>query len=62
METQETLTGSTFDHLFSFLLSLTVSLGRLGLHVKSKTQKSDHLQFAQIVHANSHPGEKLCHI
>ena len=44
MQMQETLTGSTFDHVFSFfLLSLTLSLGRF--HVKSITQKTDHVQF-----------------
>ena len=32
MQMQESLTDSTFDHLFSFLQSLTLSLGRF--HVK----------------------------
>ena len=56
MQMQETLTGSTFDHLFSFLLSLTVSLSQ-------KLKNLTIFNFAQILHANSHPGVKqLCQI
>ena len=39
MQMQETLTGSIFDHLFFFLLSLTLSLGRF--HVKSIDGSTD---------------------
>ena len=61
MQMQETLTGSTFDHLFSFFLALPFLWGDSMSNQLLKNLTI--FNFAQILDANSHPGEKqLCQI
>ena len=62
MQMQETLTGSTFDHLFSYFDIFNPFSGAIPCHVNTKKNLTI-FNFAQISDANSHPGEKqLCQI
>ncbi len=56
MQMQEILTGSSFDHLFSFLLWGDSMSSQLLINLTI-------FHFAHILDVNSHPGEKqLCQI
>ena len=63
MQMQETLTGSNFDHLFSFLAIFNPFSGAVPFKLNQKLKKLTILNFAQILNANSHLVEKeLCQI